>query len=89
MKKISAKDFFNTEMEITENLSNTEHIKNIINFIKNEYGINTNRDELLLNIKCKNVFNTQKVIEKKYYLTVKPTQDLLRKFEKEFPEMIV
>lgn len=83
------KEFFNTKIEISKNLCNS-YLDEAVRIIMMEFGIETNRNELLMEIDTKPIQNKKTgTIELKYYISVKPTQSLLKKFEKNFPESLI
>ena len=90
MKKIKAKDFFNREIELDESLHHSTYIDEVVAFIKTEYGIDTDRSELLIDFKRVLVMDhTSRKIEGIPILKIKPSQKLLKKFEANYPEMII
>ena len=65
-------------------------IDRIVELFKVEYDIETSRDELMMDIQRIDSINpTTKQPEFTFQLVVRPTQDLLRKFEKNFPELVI
>lgn len=90
MDKIKLKDYFNRKIEMTFHFILDEYIDSTIRFIKDEYNIETNRHELLVDIREVSVYNSAtRQKDKKKILSIKPSQELLWKFEKDYPEMII
>lgn len=90
MDKIKLKDYFHRRIEVDPHRKPEDYIHYAIQFIREEYGIETNRHELLVEITQHARTNqTTRTKERVMTLIIKPTQELLRKFEKDFPEMII
>ncbi len=68
----------------------SQDIDDIVLMLKLEYNIETDRSELLLDIKRVDGINlTTNQKETKFQLSVRPSQALLKKFEKDYPQLLV
>ena len=86
---MNAKDFFNKQIETTSDL-NSDYVDKAIVAIKKKFGIDTCREELLIHVRQE--LGVDEITQKecfKFILTIRPTQALMRKFSKDYPEILV
>jgi len=91
---MNLQELFSKEIEIDGTFKCKErYIGYIIKFIKKEYGIETSKDELMIDIQSRLIPinpGTPSVGEiRKYFLTLEPTQSLLQKFKKDYPHFLI
>jgi len=90
MNSFRVRELFKRELEIEKDITVECKLIELIDLLKKEFNIEANCDEFLISIEKRRVIDGYK---KKSYitfnLTIKPSQQLLEKFAKDYPEMII
>jgi len=80
---------FNCDILLGSGISVDTRIENIIEKLKNLYDIDTNKNELIVFITRKLLITENYDQEYGYVINIKPSESLLRKFEKDYPELVI
>ena len=90
---MNLQELFSQEFEIDDKFKCKEmHIDYVVKYIKKEYGIETSKDELMVEINSRWVPvkpGTSWGDVRKHFLTLEPTQALLQKFRKDYPHFLI
>lgn len=90
MNSFRVRDLFRRELEIDNEITVECKLFELIEILKKEFDIDAKSDEFLITINKRRIVDGRK---KKSYitfnLTIKPSQQLLQKFEENYPEMII
>jgi len=88
---MNPREFFSRRIEIDATFKDKDmHIDQAVQFIREEYGIETTSDEIMIEIKTSIIpSQTPNIHVTKHFLILEPTQTLLKKFLKDYPEFLI
>lgn len=95
LKELLTRTVIPTDSQTSKHISEyikmiSDDIDRIIETIKSEYGVETDRSELLLDVKRVDGLNlTTNQKETTFQLVIYPTQKLMEKFSKDYPELLI
>ena len=83
-------ELFSEECEVGENFKGKGvYIDHVVTYIKETYGIEASKDELMVEIQSRLVINLSGKPARKHFLTIEPTQSLLEKFREDYPHFLI
>lgn len=87
---MTLKQFFAKQYEIPANLTVEYILVEIIKQIETKWAIQTTKSELLVDIKQAKLINPiTKEWEIHYFVVVKPSTELLKKFAVDYPHLVI
>lgn len=86
---IKLQQMFNCNIRVGSGISIEVQMEKIIQELKDCFGVSANKNELLTFINKRLVMNENYEQEYQYVVNIKPTESLLRKFEKDYPELVI